>query len=135
MNIWKRNDDIRIQFFRYIIVGGLAFGIDYVTLFVLTEFVHIYYLLSAAISFGLGLTVNYILSMRWVFQSEQKNTISEFVIFGLIGVVGLGMNQFVIWFLTERIRIYYMISKLFSTAIVLLWNFLARRRLMMKRVK
>ncbi len=57
-----------IQLFRYTFVGGVAFIVDFSSLFVLTDFFGIYYLISAALAFILGLATNYVLSIIWVFS-------------------------------------------------------------------
>jgi putative flippase GtrA len=51
-----------IQFFRYAIVGVIAFMIDFAALFFLTDIFHFHYLVSAAMAFLLGLATNYILA-------------------------------------------------------------------------
>lgn len=118
----------KYQFFRYAIVGGLAFIIDAGLLYGLTEFFHIYYLLSAAAAFAAGLTTNYLLSITWVFEHHAYQSRNlEFVIFSAIGILGLGMNELFIWFFTEKAGIYYLVSKVLSTGLVFLWNFYARK--------
>ncbi len=64
---------IFLQFLSYSLVGGLAFVVDYGSLWLLTEKCHLYYLISAAIAFLLGLTVNYLLSTTWVFTERKYN--------------------------------------------------------------
>ena len=124
----RKTNNIFIQLFRYTFVGGFAFIVDFGSLFVLTEFIHIYYLISAAIAFILGLGTNYILSIIWVFDKRIfKNKYIEFMIFGIIGIVGLGLNELFIWFFTEKMHFYYLISKIISTFFVYLWNFFARK--------
>ena len=124
----RKTDNTLIQLFRYTFVGGAAFLIDFASLFLLTEFAGLHYLHSAAIAFILGLIINYILSILWVFKSRVVNKkIIEFIIFAIIGIVGLGLNELIIWFSTERINLYYLHSKLISTAIVYFWNFLSRK--------
>lgn len=117
-----------IQFFRYTLVGGLAFVVDLVLLFVLTEYAHWHYLVSATLSFLAGLLVNYILSTQWIFRSSKiKNKKIEFILFGLIGVIGLGLNNVLLYFFTDLIGLYYMLSKLITAVLVYAWNFLGRR--------
>jgi len=118
----------QVQLFRYLWVGGFAFIIDYGSLFVLTDFFHVDYLFSAAISFILGLVVNYILSTMWVFsESRLNNKWAEFVAFATIGIVGLVLNEIIMYICCEIFGIYYMISKLCSTGVVFFWNFFARK--------
>lgn len=117
-----------IQLFRYFVVGGAAFLVDFGSLFVLTDFFGVYYLISAAIAFILGLIVNYGLSISWVFNNRTlENSTLEFGVFSLIGIVGLGLNEIFIWFFTAEIGFYYLISKMISAVIVLFWNFFARK--------
>lgn len=122
-----------IQLFRYCFVGGFAFIVDAGGLFVLTEYAGIYYLLSATISFILGLVVNYLLSTAWIFKkSKLSNRWTEFLIYSVIGVVGLGLNTLFLWLFTDCLHIYYMLSKIITATLVMLWNFFARKIILFK---
>ena len=124
----NKTDDISIQFFRSIFVGGLATIVDFGFLYFFTEFVNIYYLTSAALAFILGLTTNYILSIVWVFNRRKfTKKWLEFVIFAIIGIAGLILNELIIWFFTEYVHFHYLLSKAVSTIVVFSWNFLARK--------
>ena len=117
-----------LQLFRYGFVGGVAFLVDYGTLFVLTHYAGVPYLWSAAIAFILGLVTNYLISISWVFQHSGKmNVWQEFTVFAIIGVIGLGLNELIMYVGTDMMHLHYMISKLISTAIVFFWNFFARK--------
>ncbi len=123
-----------IQLFRYTLVGGLAFAVDFGSLFVCTEFFGIHYLLSAAIAFLLGLTANYLLSIIWVFnQRAVKNKLLEFYIFALLGIVGLGINELLIYVCTEFASMHYLFSKLVATGAAFLWNFASRKTILFQR--
>jgi len=123
-----QTDQTRIQLFRYMFVGGAAFIIDFLSLFILTDFFGIYYLISAALAFILGLIANYLLSVSWVFNKRTlENRTFEFGIFAIIGIVGLGLNEVFIWFFTQDLQIYYLYSKIFAAVIILFWNFFARK--------
>lgn len=130
--LYSSTNNIFIQLFRYLFVGGTAFVVDFGLLAALTELFGIPYYISAAAGFIGGLTVNYVLSIIWVFDSAAKSKrdrMVEFLVFAIIGVVGLGLNALIIWFFTEKIGIHYMISKIISTITVFVWNFLGRRTL------
>lgn len=119
-----------IQLFRYGIVGGLSFLVDFGLLALFTEVFGIPYLLSACLSFVGGLTANYFLSIRWVFDSEDGDAVTkgtEFALYAVIGLIGLGLNVVIMWFFTELVFVHYLLSKIISTIIVFMWNFMARR--------
>ena len=64
----NKTNNTFIQMFRYAIVGWTVFAIDIVLLYVLTEFAGVYYLLSATIAFAIALTIDYIITVKWVFS-------------------------------------------------------------------
>lgn len=116
------------QLIRYGFVGGVAFVADYCSLYAITEWMGIPYLGSAAVAFIIGLTVNYILSNLIVFTTHRiQSRWLEFAIFAIIGVIGLGLNELIMYCASDLIGLHYMISKLISTALVFFWNFFARK--------
>jgi len=122
------HDAVFPQFCRYSVVGGVAFACDFAVLFALTHFLGVHYLVSACIGFTVGLCVNYVLSTRYVFDRRSvKNKRVEFLVFGLIGLAGLGLNALFMWLFTEIARLHYLGSKVVSTVFVYLWNFFARK--------
>ena len=116
------------EFGRYIFVGAFAFACDASTLYVLTEFLRVHYLISAAAGFGLGLIVNYLLSRSWVFARRTlTNAPMELAIFSAIGIAGLGLNEAILWTFSEKLGIHYLFAKGVSGGVVLMWNFGARK--------
>jgi len=128
----KTNSTV-VQLFRYTFVGGVAFLFDFGTLYVLTEYFHIYYLVSAGFAFIIGLTINYFLSIKWVFSIRvMKNRTTEFLLFSSIGLVGIGFNELLLWILTDIFLIHYLLSKIITTIFVYFWNFFARKVILFK---
>ena len=116
------------QLFRFGIVGGIAFLIDYSVLFICTEYLGIYYLISSFISFTVSTVFNYIASVHWVFDVDQKKSQRRnFVLFIVFSVIGLGINQCIMWFGVEKLDLYYMLVKIGATAIVMVFNFVTRK--------
>lgn len=123
----KKHEKLVRQILKFGVVGGGAFLIDYSVLYVLTEFVGIYYLTSSVISFIVSLIFNYILSIYWVFDVTKKQTIKDIIIFVILSTIGLGINQVVMYLGSDILHIYYMLTKLVATAIVMVWNFVTRK--------
>lgn len=124
----ERTDDIFLQFFRYIFVGGTAFIVDFFFLYFFSDICGIYYLISAVLSFIISVLVNYIMSTRWVFNQDNiGNKVLEFNLFILISTIGLVFTEILLYFFTDIVGLYYLVSKIIASIIVLFWNFLARR--------
>lgn len=116
------------QIIKFGIVGVLAFFIDYGVMILLKEVFGIWYFLAAMISFTMSVVFNYIISMRYVFSGKEgMSKKKEFVIFIILSVLGLIINQLGMWILVDVVDIDYRISKFFVTAIVMVWNFVTRK--------
>jgi putative flippase GtrA len=118
---------------RSVPVSFLSFNVDLGVLVVLTEVAHIFYLVSAAISFLLGVTVSYVLSVLWVFKTRRiPSKTLEFGLFILVGAIGLGLNEALLWFFTKHLGIFYLLSKIIVASIVFFWNFGARKYILFR---
>lgn len=130
---YEQTDNFFVQLFRYVFVGGIAFIADWGMMVFLHEIVHTNVYIATAIAFIFGLIVNFILSKIFVFQeaSEKTGTVGEFIVYGIIGATGLLFTEAIMWLLL-KIGIIYMIAKVVAAAIVLIWNFVARKILLYK---
>lgn len=115
------------QILKFGLVGGTAFVIDYVLLYFCTEFLHIHYLISSIISFTVSVIFNYILSIKWIFDVKKKQDVKDFVIFIILSVIGLEINSLIMYVMVEKFGVYYMFSKIVSTAVVMVYNFITRK--------
>lgn len=121
------------QLLKFGVVGVIAFVIDYLVLFICTEFLGIYYLISSLISFSVSTVFNYIASVRWVFDvNQERRRRKNFVLFIIFSIVGLGLNQLIMWFGVDVLHIYYMLVKIGATAIVMVFNFVTRKMFLEK---
>lgn len=126
--IIRKTDSFFIQFIRYFGVSGICLLVDAGILFVLTKYAGINYLISTFIGYTVGLVLNYILSVTWVFKTKRlANKPMEFGIFVVIGLIGMAINQGVMWICTDLIGLYFMLSRLISAAIGHTWKFFARK--------
>lgn len=123
-----------IQFFRYAFVGGIASVVDWGVLWLL-EHLGMHYLVAAVFAFFAGLATNFALSKLLVFQKEKARMggVGEFIGYTAIGAVGLAMTLGLMALMTEIMGLHFMLSKIISTAIVLVWNFLARKLLLYRK--
>ncbi|MEG1787795.1 MAG: GtrA family protein [Kiritimatiellia bacterium] len=132
--------EIRIllgEFLRYVVVGGIAFGVDFGTLVACQEFFFKNYVygvyIATVFGFCTGLVTNYILSLWFVFiQPKDRGRgrkMSAFAIFGVVGLLGLLWTEIGMWLGIEWLGLNYMIVKVIVTGAVLVWNYLGRKLL------
>ena len=125
---WHVARETFIQLLRYSVVGGIAFVADFSVLYLATSILGLHYLLGAAGGFVVGMGINYVLSIAWVFDKRRVGSVGlELQIFAAIGVAGLLINELLMWMLTGGLGVHYLRSKLIAAVVVYLWNFVARK--------
>lgn len=119
-----------IQFFRYVFVGGFAFLVDAFMLWLCEKWMN--YMIAAAIAFIVGLAANYVLSIWFVFSESEKitNKLKEFTAYAVIGIIGLLLTEVIMYILTDLCHLYFLLSKIVAAALVLVWNFVARKKIL-----
>ena len=116
------------QFMKFGIVGVIAFVIDYGVMIFLTEVFGVPYLISTTISFVASVIFNYFASMRFVFKrKDDMSRRREFIIFIVLSVCGLGINDLLMWLMVDSLYIDYRLSKIVVTVVVAVWNFVTRK--------
>ncbi len=116
-----------LQLIKFAIVGVIAAFVDVGVLVFLKELFDVDVLIASAISFSVSVTVNYILSMAFVFKSKKQSKLKEFIIFVLLSIGGLGLNQLILWIGVTFTSIYYLVVKFLAMVIVPIYNFITRK--------
>lgn len=128
IKVSKKTENLFIQIFKFTIVGGIATVIDFLGIYIFKELFHIPVLISNTLSFIIATVYNYIASVRWVFNvDENKDKKKTFITFIIFSVIGLILNDLIMWFTIDMFKIYYMIGKLIATCFVMIFNFITRK--------
>lgn len=121
--------ELVLQFCKFGMVGTFCFCIDYGLMIFLTESHLMTYYASSAVSFIASVVVNYVLSMRFVFVSKEgMSKIQEIMIFITLSMVGLLLNQMIMFLAVELLGMFYALAKVFATVMVTAYNFISRKK-------
>ena len=126
----KKRKSLYIQIFKFVVVGGIATLIDWIIYFVLFNYFHIFPLISNIISYSISVIYNFIMSVKWVFDTKDKSMkrlLFEFIILSLIGLI---ISEFIIWLFLEILSFNSIIAKILSTLIVMIINFILRKKVL-----
>lgn len=129
MHILTRLKPFLISFAKYLLAGGMGFIVDYTTLFLLYSYLSVNYLFAAGAAFGAGIVFVYVCSNRWVFNKRQMQHKQwlEFLIFTIIGIIGLLLTIFFMWLFVNLCGMHPLIAKPVTIAPVFMWNYSARK--------
>jgi len=114
--------------FKYGLASVCAMVVDVGLLYILVDYIHMNYLYATTIAFCFGLAFHYALVKIFVFKISRIKPIKEFVWYALIGLIGLILNNLIIYILV-RMQLWYIYAKLVSLIVVFFFNFSGRRRL------
>ena len=112
------------KFIKFCIVGFSGVFVDFGVTYFFKEVVKIQKYVANSIGFTTAATTNYFLNRLWTFESKNPQIVLEFTRFFFIALIGLGINNLIIYILNGKFKINFYVSKLVATVIVTLWNFL-----------
>ena len=149
------------EIFRFLLVGGIATIVDYAVFYLFRQWLLparlidsgawnvISLIIATAFGFCVGLAVNWILSVKFVFRAvknkEEVQSTKSFFIFTVIGVIGLGITELGIILLVHifpEITLFGVtefllpwkewLAKIIMTCIVLVFNYVGRKLFVFK---
>ncbi len=125
----KEKEHLLIQIFKFLLVGGIATIIDFVFLYLFRDIVKLNLILANTLSFIISVTYNYIASISFVFNvNNGKSKKKNFILFITFSIIGLIINNIILYIVTNMFKLYYMLSKVIATIFVMIFNFITRKR-------
>lgn len=119
--------NIVLQIFRALMVGTIAFIVDAGILWYFS-LLGLHYLICTVFGFLAGVSVNYIMSVKFVFKDNSSiSRKAEIALYVILGILGLGLTIIFMWFFTEIIGLFFMISRSIAAVLVFAFNFLSRK--------
>lgn len=122
-----------LKIFRYFLVGGVAAAVNIGIFFVFAKLAGFDYIIVGAAAFIIATLVNYILSIKHVFDSgarfEKKKEL--FWVYA-VSLVGMGIDLGVLYICIDIAGVEMMTSKLIATGVVFFWNYYARKHFVFK---
>lgn len=135
------------QILKFGVVGVVCFFIDFLTFEFCKQVLGIYYVIASAIGFTVSVIVNYILSMKFVFEGKEgMSRKKEFVIFVVLSLIGLALNALIIFICVDGVYMHWpllqtwftvdfaeSLGKIGATGIVMVYNFITRKMFLEKK--
>ena len=118
------------QTIKYFLVGGIGVGVNLGLLYVLTDFLGIWYILSQGIAIAVSITNNFFLHRYWTFKNEisEPKTLERYVKFFIVSVIGMGIQLGLTFMLVENYAIYYLSAAVLSIIVAGAFNYLVNRK-------
>lgn len=129
LNVTEQTEHLLVQIFNFGIVGVVATFIDFIFLYFFKEMCHFHVVIANTLSFIISVIYNYWASLTFVFDvNPEKSRKKNFIIFMICSVIGLCLNDVIVWGVTDKLGIYYLLSKAIATIVVMVFNFVTRKK-------
>ena len=112
-----------LKFLKFIIVGFTGMVVDFSITILLKEKLKIHRYIANSAGFVLAASSNYLFNRLWTFESNNPKILVEYSTFFIISVIGLIINNLVIYLLEKKLKFYF--AKFVAIMVTSVWNFLA----------
>jgi putative flippase GtrA len=115
--------ELFIKLVKFGAVGVSGMVVDFGITWVCREKLKLNQYVANSLGFGCAVVNNYLLNRMWTFESHDPELAWQFGKFLAVALVGLALNNGIIWLLNERRSVRFYTAKLIATCVVMLWNF------------
>ena len=117
-----------LQIAKFLIVGILVVIFNLSLLYLFTEILRIWYLVSSVVSYILAVALNFTLQKFWVFENEETGVLANQLIwYSLVSTGYLLANTGLMYLLVDRFHIQYLLSQAGITFVLSCLNYFINR--------
>jgi putative flippase GtrA len=120
----RSNEMLLLKFIKFCIIGFSGMIIDFGITWLLKEKARVNKYIANSTGFILAASSNYLWNRIWTFHSESQLIVKEYFTFFVVSAAGLGINNFVIFLLNDRLKMNFYLAKLIAVVVVTFWNFI-----------
>ena len=115
---------------RFIITGGISFSVNLILLYSLTEFLGLWYIFSATLSFVVAFIIGFMMNKFWTFTNISETGIrAQIFVYLFINLFNLALNNTILYFLVESWGLWYVLAQVIASALIAFESFFAYKRL------
>jgi len=123
-----------VRFLKFATVGAIGMVVDLSILNLMHKAFGLPLLIANSISFSTAVVSNFTWNRLWTFpESRQRPIVSQLGQFALVNIIGLGINNAVLWVVYHLITGFvpdpfdYNLAKITAIGVVLFWNYFVNR--------
>jgi putative flippase GtrA len=127
------SEDKIIQVARFILAGGSTATLDFILYWFIVQILGWHYILAVTISFVVASSVNYYISILWVFFTGKfKSKLSEYFVFLFFTALGLLLNYVILYVGIEILKFNNLNARILSILLVTIFNFITKKFIVFK---
>ena len=120
------------QVFRFLVVGGLCAGVEFLLFALLVHHYDVAYLQANLVSLLVAVVLNYFLSRKHVFKKGKHSGKVEFTVFILFSAIGVALNQYLVWGFVDQMELNVNLGKVLAIGMVATFNYLTKKHIVFR---
>jgi putative flippase GtrA len=118
---------------KYLISGGIAAITNLSILYVFTEYVHVWYLISSGFAFIGSFFVSFGLQKFWTFADASVHMIvKQLMVYFFVALINLGLNTLMMYGFVEYGDIHYILAQIITSAFIAMGSYFVYKHLIFK---
>ncbi|MFB0908204.1 MAG: putative flippase GtrA [Spirosomataceae bacterium] len=105
------------------VVGFSGLIVDFGITYLFKEKLRVNKYVANGLGFSVAVVSNFFLNKWWTFEDAGQDYLSQFLTFTTVAIVGLVINQGILYLLHEKVKLNFYFAKLVAIGAVTLWNF------------
>lgn len=115
---------------KYIIAGGVAAVINLSFLYIFTDILHIWYVLSAVLAFIIALCASFSLHKFWTFRENSIERLKGQAIFYIfLSFINLTLNAILIYIMVDIFKLWYMLAQFIIMIAIAVMSFIINKKI------
>jgi len=115
---------------KFFIVGATGMVVNLGILFLLTNYLKIFYMISSGVGFAVSVTTNYIGNKIWTFQdkkNDRRHLAVQYVNFWAVSIFGGVIQLSLTYLFVEKFGMWYALAGFFAIAAASFSNFILNK--------
>ena len=115
---------------RFCVAGAAGVIVYYATLYGLTEYFGVWYIVSAVVGFILNTGLNFMLQKFWTFQNKETHMIGRLLVLYIIMFVSFFVGNIVfLYLMVECLHMWYIGAQMILTVVISVLSFIISSRI------
>ncbi len=120
-------------YIKYVIAGGTAAIVNIAFLYLFTDIIGIYYLISTTIAFIIAYFVSFYLQKFWTFRDNSKDQLArQMSVYFIVGLANLAVNDAGMYILVDWVKLYHILAQIIMGALIAISSFLIYKYMIFK---
>lgn len=119
------------QMTRYLVTGFTSAAIEFSLLFIFKDIAGLSVIVSNTMALAIVFWVNFLMNRLWSFKSKMKLN-KQLPMYFVLFVFNIGASDLIMYFLTDRAQMQYLLAKVFAIGAVVSWNFIIYKKVIYK---